>query len=326
MLARIAITLVFAVAGTIYRIAPARAADSYPQKPVHLIVASSPGGNPDTYARLMAHFLGERFGQQFVVEDRPGAGGNVGADLVVKSVPDGYTILVGAGSIFSMNPHVYRAMSFDPFRDLAAVTLGVVASMWLVVHPSVPARSVSELVALAKSRAQPLAYASSGKGSIHHLTMEAFKRQAGVDFMHVPFKGAGQSVQALLAGEVPVAFVGYPAIESAVKAGRLRVLGFSMAKRSILTPDIPTVAESGVPGFDMAANVGVFVPAGTPRSVIQQLSQGFNAALREPHTLKRLTAIGLEPIGTTPEQAEKVLRADSERDGVLSKRLELSAD
>ncbi len=290
------------------------------------MVGLSPGGNPDTFARLMAHSLGERFGQQFVVDNRPGAGSNLAADLVAKSAPDGYTILVGAGGIFSMNPHIYKNMAFDPFRDLAPVTLGVVTTMWLVVHPSVPAHSVAELIALAKQNAQPLAYASSGNGSIHHITMEMFKTQAGVNFTHVPFKGAGQSVQALLAGDVPIGFVGYPTIESAIKSGRLRVLAFAMAKRSMLTPDVPTVAESGVPGFDMAGSTGVFVPSATPRAIVLKLNQAFNVAMREPEVVKRLTAVGMEPIGSTPEQAEKTLRADYERDGVLAKRLGLRAE
>jgi tripartite-type tricarboxylate transporter receptor subunit TctC len=217
-------------------------------------------------------------------------------------------------------------MPFDPFKDLAPVTLAVATTMWLVVHPSVPAHSVAELIALAKSRPQPLAYASSGNGSIHHITMEEFKAQAGVDFIHIPFKGAGQSVQALLAGDVPVGFVGYPTIESSIKSGRLRVLAFAMAKRSMLTPDVPTVSEAGVPAFDMAGSTGVFVAAATPRPIVAKLNLAFNAAIREREVVKRLTAVGMEPIGTTPEEYEKKLRFEYEHDAALVKRLGLRAD
>ena len=303
-----------------------RGTESYPQKSVRLIVGLTPGGNPDTFARLAAHALTESLGQQFIVENRPGAGSNVAADIVAHSAPDGHTILVGSNGIFTINPHVYKKMSYDPFRDLAPVTLAVATTMWLVVHPSVPARSVGELIALAKSQREPLAYASSGSGSIHHITMETFKAQTGVDFTHIPFKGAGQSVQALLAGDVPIGFVGYPTIESSIKSGRLRVLAFSMARRSLLTPEVPTVAESGVPGFDMYGSTGVLVAAGTPRPIVSRLAQAFNAAIRNPEVLRRLTAVGMETIGTTPEQYEKILRSEVDRDAQLVKRLGLHAE
>jgi tripartite-type tricarboxylate transporter receptor subunit TctC len=301
-------------------------AQSYPQKTVRLIVGLAPGGNPDTFARLSAKALSETFNQQFVVENRPGAGSNLAADAVAKSAPDGHTILIGASGIFTINPHIYSNMPFDPFRDLAPVTLSVATTMWLVVNPAVPAHSVAELIALAKASPKPLAYASSGNGSIHHITMEAFKAQAGVDFTHIPFKGAGQSVPALLAGDVPVAFIGYPTIASAVKAGRLRVLAFSMGRRSSLTPEVPTVAESGLPGFDMAGSTGVYVAAGTPRPIVAKLSQAFNDAMRQPDFAQKLTATGMEPIGTTPEQFEKMLRSEYERDAAVVKRLGLRGE
>lgn len=303
-----------------------RPAERYPQKPVRILVGLSPGGNPDLFARMMAHKLGEAFGQQFVVENRPGAGSSIAADAVAKSAPDGHAIFVGDSGVVTTNPHVYRKLPFDPFRDLAPVTLAVVAPMWLVVHPSVPAGSVAELLALAKSQPQPLPYASSGNGSIHHLTMEAFKAQTGADFTHVPFKGAGQSVPAMLAGDVLLGFVGYPAMSQAIKAGRLRVLAFSMGRRSTLTPEVPTVAESGVPGFDMAAPLGVFVAAGTRREIIARLNQAFIAAIRAPEVLERMANIGMEPVGTTPEEYEKILHQEYERNGKLVRRIGLRVD
>jgi tripartite-type tricarboxylate transporter receptor subunit TctC len=300
--------------------------EAYPQKPVRLIVGLAPGGNPDTFARLAANALSQRLNQQFIVENRPGASSNVAADAVIKAPADGHTILVGSSGIFTINPQVYASMPFDPLRDLSPVALSVATTMWLVVHPSVPVSSVAELVSYARSQPKPLAYASSGNGSIHHITMETFKAQAGVDLQHIPFKGASQSVPALLSGDVQVAFIGYPTIAQPVKSGRLKALAFSMGRRSSLTPEIPTVAESGVPGFDMAGQTGVFVSSKTPRPLVQRLSQLFNEAIRVPDVAQKLIAVGMEPIGSTPEQFEKILRSEMERDAGLAKRLGLKGE
>jgi tripartite-type tricarboxylate transporter receptor subunit TctC len=301
-------------------------AQPWPQKTVRVLVGLPPGGNPDVFARLMAAKLGEALGQQFVVENRPGAGTNIAADIVAKAPADGHTILVSDSGIVAINPHLYRKLPFDPFRDLAPVSMAVVAPMWLVVHPSVPAASIHELVALGRSPLRPLPYASSGNGSIHHITMEAFKAQTGTDFTHVPYKGAGQSVPALLAGDVALGFVGYPAMAQAIKAGRLRVLAFSMARRSPVTPDVPTVAESVAPGFDMAASIGIFAPGGTSRELIARLAQALNAALRSPDVLERMAAIGMEPVGTSPAEYAQRLRADYERYGALVRRIGMQID
>jgi len=301
-------------------------APAYPQKPVRVLVGLAPGGNPDTLARMLSAKLADAFGQQFIVENRPGAGGNVAAEIAAKSLPDGHTVLVSDSSVFTTAPHLYKSLPFDPFRDLAPVTLAVVVPMWLVVHPSVPAKSVVELVALAKLQKQPMPYASSGNGSIHHITMETFKADTGVDFIHVPFKGAGQSVPALIAGDVLIGFIGYPAAASAMKSGRLRVLAYSLARRSALTPDVPTVGESVAPGFDMAAPLGVFVAAGTRRDTVQRLSQAVNAAVKAPDVAARMAAIGMEPLGTTPEQYETILREDYERMGRLVRRIGMRLD
>src|SRR6266699_669521 len=188
----------------------ALAQSAWPQKPVRVLVGLAPGGNPDTLARMLAANLGGALGQQFVVENRPGAGSTVAADITAKSAPDGYTVLVSDSSVVTMAPHLYKSLPYDPFRDLQPVTLAVVVPMWLVANPSVPANSVAELVALARSQKQPMPYASSGNGSIHHITMERFKTETGTDFAHVPYKGAGQSVPALIAGDMLLGFVGYP--------------------------------------------------------------------------------------------------------------------
>jgi len=301
-------------------------APTWPQKPVRVLVGLAPGGNPDTLARMLAAKWGEAFGQQFVVENRPGAGSTVAADLAAKSAPDGYTVLISDSSVVTTAPHLYKTLPYDPFRDLAPVSLAVVVPMWLVVHPSVPANSVAELVARARSQKQPMPYASSGNGSIHHITMELFKADTGVNFTHVPFKGAGQSVPAMIAGDVRLGFIGYPAAAGAIKTGRLRVLAFSMARRSSLTPDIPTVAETVDPGFDMSAPLGVFVAPRTPREIVARLNRGVNDAVKAPDVVERMAAIGMEPVGTTPEQYEKMLHEEYERFGALMRRIGMRLD
>src|SRR6266850_2411438 len=295
-------------------------APAWPQKPVRVLVGLAPGGNPDTLARMLASKWGEAFGQQFVVENRPGAGSTIAADLTAKSAPDGYTVLISDSSAVTTAPHLYKSLPYDPFRDLQAVSLAV------VVHPSVPANSIQELVALAKSGKEPMPYASSGNGSIHHITMELFKADMGVNFTHVPFKGAGQSVPAMIAGDVKLGFIGYPAAAGAIKTGRLRVLAFSMARRSALTPEVPTVAETVAPGFDMSAPLGVFVAARTPREIVARLNRAVNNAVKAPEVAERMAAIGMEPAGTTPEQYEKLLRTEYERFGGLISRIGMRLD
>jgi len=299
---------------------------AYPQKPVRVLVGLVPGGNPDVLARMVAAKLSEVFGQQFIVENRPGMSSGVAADVVAKAPPDGHAIFIGDSGVVTTNPHLYKSLPYDPFRDLMPVTLAVVVPMWLVVHPSVPARSVKELVALAKSRQEPMLYASSGNGSIHHITMEAFKSATRVNMTHVPYRGAGQSVPAMLAGEVMVAFLGYPAMSGAIRTGRLRVLAFSLARRSTLTPEVPTVAETVAPGFDMAAPLGVFVAGGTRRETVMRLNQAVNEAVRAPDMVARMSAIGMEPVGLTPEQYERNLREEHDRLGALIRRIGMQLD
>lgn len=299
---------------------------AYPQKPVRVLVGLVPGGNPDVLARMVAAKLSESFGQQFIVENRPGMSSGVAADVVAKSAPDGHAMFIGDSGVVTTNPHLYKTLPYDPFRDLAPVTLAVVVPMWLVTHPSLPAKSTKELIALARSHKEPMLYASSGNGSIHHITMEAFKAATGVNMTHVPYRGAGQSVPAMLAGEVMVAFLGYPAMSGAIKAGRLRVLAYSLARRSTLTPDVPTVAETVAPGFDMSAPLGVFVAGGTRREIVLRLNQAVGNAIRSPDVAARMAAIGMEPAGLTPEQYEKNLREEHERLGGLIRRIGLRID
>jgi len=298
----------------------------WPQKPVRVLVGLAPGGNPDTLARILAAKWTAALGQQFLVENRPGAGSTVAADLAAKSPADGYTVLISDSSVITTAPHLYKSLPYDPFRDLQPVSLAVVVPMWLVVHPSVQANSIQELVSLAKSRKPPMPYASSGNGSIHQITMERFKADVGVDFIHVPFKGAGQSVPAMMAGDVLLGFVGYPAAATAIKTGRLRVLAFSLSRRSSLTPEVPTVAETVDPGFDMSAPLGVFVAARTPREIVARLNRAVVDAVKAPEVLERMAAIGMEPAGSTPEEYEKMLREEYERFGALIRRIGMRLD
>src|SRR5437667_4714479 len=301
-------------------------AQAWPQETVRVRVGLAPGGNPDTLARMLASKWGDVFGQQFVVENRPGACTTLAADLTAKAAPDGYTVLISDSSVITTAPHLYKTLPYDPFRDLQAVSLAVVVPMWLVVHPSVPANSIQELVALAKSRKEPMPYASSGNGSVHHITMELFKADTGVSFTHVPFKGAGQSVPAMIAGDVQLGFIGYPAAAGAIKSGKLRVLAFSMVRRSNLTPGVPTVAETVAPGFDMAAPLGVFVAARTPREAVARLNRAVNDAVKSPEVVERMAGIGMEPVGTTPEQYERLLREEHERFESLIRRIGMRLD
>src|SRR5260221_10512042 len=197
-------------------------ARAWPQKPVRVLVGLAPGGNRDPLARMLAEKGGEALGQQFVVENRPGAGSTIAADLTAKSAPDGYTVLISDSSVITTAPHLYKSLPYDPFRDLQAVSLAVVVPMWLVVHPTVPANSVAELVAVAKSRKDAMPYASSGNGSIHHITMELFQAHTGANFTHVPLKGAGQSVPPMIAGDVQLGFIGYPGAAGGRQERKLR--------------------------------------------------------------------------------------------------------
>ena len=303
-----------------------RPADDYPQKPVRVIVGFSTGGGPDVVARVIAQKLGEAFGQQFIVENRLGAGGNIAAELVAKAPPDGLVLLVADIPTLAINAHLYSSLPFNTLRDLTPVSLGALIPMWLVVHPSVPANSIPELVALAKSRPVMLPYASAGSGTIIHIAMENFKSQTGANFLHIPFKGAGQSAPALLSGEVSLGFVGFSTTSQAIKAGRLRVLAVSTGKRSALTPEVPTIAESGVPGFDMAAVIGLLAPGDTPNDIVVRLNRAVSAGIRSRDAIERFAGLGMEPLGGSPEQFSEFLRADYARFGRLIKEIGLRLD
>ncbi|MBI2319436.1 MAG: tripartite tricarboxylate transporter substrate binding protein [Betaproteobacteria bacterium] len=290
----------------------AQAPRAYPDKTVRVVVGYSPGGLPDTVARLLAQKLGERWGRQVVVENKPGANSSIAAEFVAKAAPDGYTLLVTDNSTTAINPFLYAKLPYDAERDLVPVTLAARAPLFLAVHSSMPVNTFQELVALVKSKPGQFTYGSSGIGSTHHLCMEFLKSSLGLAITHVPFKGTGQSVPALVAGQVPMVFSAYPSLSGYAKDGRVKFLAVNSIKRSNLAPNLPAIAET-VPGFDFAPTIGFFVPAGTPKSIIDKISAEVREVLKLPDFITRATALGIEPVGSSPEDYASSLRADAER-------------
>jgi len=259
-------------------------AQAYPSKTVRIIVGTSPGGSPDVFARLIAQKMSESWGP-VVVENRIGANGNIAAEMVSKSASDGYTAYICDSAIWAINPHLYAKVPYRPLEDFAGITTIATLPTFLTVHPSVPATTYAEFIAYAKKNPGKLSYASSGNGSIHHITTELFKSLAGIEMVHVPYKGMGQAAPALIAGDVQVAFSSYTAIAQFVKAGKVRMLASADGKRTPALPDIPTIAELGIPGFDMASMLGMLVPVGVPRDIVAKLNAtrpNATTALRHP--------------------------------------------
>lgn len=294
------------------------AAQSYPNKPIRLIVPVAPGGGTDFTARLIGQKLNEAWGQPVIVDNRPGAAGNIGVELAAKAPADGYTLVMPITS-FPINPSLYAKLPFDTIKDLAPIVLCASAPLVLVVHPSLPAKSVSELVALAKVKPGALNFANSGSGTTAHLAGELFKRMAGIEIVSVAYKGGGPAVIALIAGEVQMYFSTVPAALPQVKAGKLRMLAVTSGKRVPELPDVPTVAESGLAGFDVVPWFGLFTAAGTPRPVIQRLNAEIVKILDAPDTRQRLSGHGLVPGGGKPEELGAFLKAEIARWGKLIK-------
>jgi tripartite-type tricarboxylate transporter receptor subunit TctC len=288
------------------------AADPYPSKPVRIIVGTSPGGSPDTFARFIAAKMSESWGS-VVVENRIGAGGNLAAEMVAKAPADGYTAYVCDSSVWAINPYLYSKLLYNPLGDFAGVTTIARLPTFLTVHTSLPVHSYAEFMAYAKKYPGRLSYASAGNGSIHHITTELFKSLTGVDMVHVPYKGMGPGSQALIAGDVQVAFTSYTAIAPFAKAGKLRILANADGKRTPALPDVPTVAELGVTGFDMASQLGALVPAATPRDIVAKLHAGIVAAVNAPDVNARMAGFGVGVGTSTPEEFDALMRAEHAR-------------
>lgn len=284
-------------------------AQSYPAKPVRIIVPLAPGGGTDIIGRTIAQALSESLGQSFFVENRAGAGGNIGMEATAKAPSDGYTLLVASLGL-AINPSLYRKAGFDPLKDFSLISLVTSGPFVLVVHPSIPATSVKQLVALVKSRPGDLNYASAGSGSGPHLSAELFKSITRVQMVHVPYKGGGPALIDVLSGQVSLMFPSMPAALSHIRAGKLRALAVTTERRSTAAPDIPTVSESGVPGYASDTWYGLLAPARTPREIVLALNSGIVKSVQTPDMRERLAKLGLEPVGSSPEQFSAYLKAE----------------
>jgi tripartite-type tricarboxylate transporter receptor subunit TctC len=284
-------------------------AQQYPARPVRLIVPQTPGSSTDIIARVVAQRLGERMGQTFVVDNRAGAGSLIGIEMVARAVPDGYTLLVVASSI-TIHPVLHAKLSFDPIRDFAPITQLASYPSILVLNPGVPAKSVSELVQLAKAKPGQLNVGSSGVGTGTHLSAELFRSMTGVQWTYIQFRGGAPALTALLAGEVQLSFATMPLVLPHARSGRLRALAVTSRRRSQAAPELPTIAESGVPGYDHGAWNALFAPARTPRGIVQKLNQEVREVLAIADVRDRLVAEGAEPLSSSPEEFAAVMKAE----------------
>ena len=301
-------------------------AHAYPDRPLRLIVPFPPGGGNDILARAVGQRLAESIGQQVVVDNRGGAGGIVGAELAAKSVPDGYTLLLGSLGSLAHNPALRPQLPYDPVRDFSPVTLLANSAFILVVNPSLPAKSVGEFIALAKAKPGSLNYASAGQGSSLHMTGEIFKATTGVDIVHVAYKGTAPALTELMAGQVQASFSTMPPALPHVKTGKLRALAVTTAKRALAAPDVPTVAEAGVPGFQVSNWQGIVAPSKTPAAIIEKLNRDMLATLKLPAMMDLLNAQGLEPAGGTPAQFSALIESEIAKYKAVVKTAGIRAD
>lgn len=322
------LALLWCAAGAASAALPA-VAQAFPDRPLRIVVPFTPGGSADVLARAIGTEIGRTLNQPVVIENVPGAGGSLGGERAAKAPADGYTLFMGHVGTLAVNPALYPKLPYDPLRSFAPVAWVARVPNLLVVHPSVPARSLQELVALAKARPGQLAYGSGGNGSAAHTTMEYLKLQTGTSLLHIPYRGTAPSVNDLLANQVQVLFTGVPALLSHVKAGRMRALAVSSPKRLALLPDVPTVAESGVPGtrgFEADQWYGLVAPAGTPGDIVALLNQHVNRALTSVEVRARLAAEGAEATPATPEAFGQLIAAEIPRWGKVVKSAAIRLD
>jgi len=292
-------------------------AQAWPAKPVRIVVPYAPGGGTDITARVLAQHLSGRLGQQVIVDNRAGAGGNIATELVVKSPADGYTIYMGTAGQVAINPHMYGKLAFDPLKDLAAITPAGLPVNVLNVHPSIPARSVKEFVALARAQPSRLNFATGGIGASDHMAAELFMSMTGTKMLHVPYKGGGPAIVDLIAGNVDLGFSTMATAIGPIKQGRLRALGVTSGKRFEMLPDVPTIGEAGVPGYESVAWYGLFAPAGTPAAVVQRVNTEVVAILQMDDVRRRLTELGILPVSSTPEAFSAYVADESARWGKI---------
>ena len=304
-----------------------QAGAQYPSRPVRVMVGFAPGGPNDIIARAYSAQLTEGLGQPFVVENRAGAAGNLAAEAVARAVPDGHTLMLGSTGTNAVNPSLYAGLPFDPGRDLAPVSVVATSPSALAVHPKVAAQSVRELIALAKAQPGKLTYASAGSGSSQHLSAELFKQAAGVDIVHVPYKGAAPGITDLLAGQVDMSFAPVANVVPHAKSGKLRLLAVTGASRSEFAPGVPTVAESGVPGFDVTTWYAVFATGGTPAAIVERLNAELGKISRNPKLREQLAGLGIDASASaSPAEARAYRDAEVERWGKLVRALGVKAE
>ena len=320
------VTIRAVLAIVVLAVAPVATAQSYPSKPVRIVVPFPPGGAVDFYARVVQQPLSEALGQTVVIDNRVGASGMVGADHVAKSLPDGYTLLLGNIASLAINVGIYAKMPYDPAKDFTPIMRTIDVNYVLVVHPSVPAKSVAELVAYAKANPGRLSYGSAGSGSLPHLATELFKAGTGTDLLHVPYKGGGPMVTDLLGGSVQVVIGDQANLMPHVRSGKLRALAVASPKRSPLYPDLPTIAEAGVPGFQAVAWNGLVGPAGLPPDVVRRVHAAFAKAMAIPDVREKLVGGGLDPVGDSPEEFARFIPAEIGKWSRIAKDVGARAD
>ncbi len=305
---------------------PGVVAQSYPIKPIRVINPYTPGGGVDALLRPLAQKMSEGLKQQLVVDNRPGANGMIGMEAGAKALPDGYTLVVGTTGALTMNVSVYAKVAFDPIKDFAPISNFADSAFILSVHPSVPANNVKELIALAKARPNQLTYATFGVGSSAHLGTELFSTMAGVKMLHVPYKGSVPMVTDLVAGHVMMSFDSMQSVMPQIRVKRLRALGIAAAKRSPAAPDIPTISEAGLPGFELGSWYGLLAPANTPREIITRLHDELVKALAAPEVSERIKSFGAEPVGNTPEEFAAQIRSDIVKWAKVARAANVRAD
>jgi tripartite-type tricarboxylate transporter receptor subunit TctC len=298
---------------------PAASVQDYPVRPLRMVVPYPPGGPNDIFGRLMAQKLSEAFSQQVVVDNRGGASGIIGCELVARAAPDGYTLLLGGAALFSMNPVLFPNLPYDPLQDFAPVSLVASTPLILVTHPALPVKNVQDLVKLAKSKPGQLNFASAGAGGPPRLAAELFKSMTGIDMVHVPYKGGGPALTATLAGDVQLFFPSMAPALPLIKDGKLKGLAVTSAKRTAVVPDFPTIAESGVPGYEIANWFAIVAPAATPKPVIAMLSAAIVKAINSSVTKKRFIDFGADPIGGTQEELAAYIRSELAKWGKVIK-------
>ena len=304
----------------------AEAAEAYPSKPIRLIVPFSPGGPADVLARVVGDKIGASMGKPVVVDNRAGAGGNIGMALGAKAAPDGYTLVLAPAGNLTVNPSLYRNVPYDVAKDFAPVTVVAAVPNILVVHPSIPAKNLTEFIAYAKSHPGQLNFSSPGAGSGAHLAGELFKSVVGADMVHVPFNGIAPAVTAVLAGDVQLMFAGAPAVLQHVRAGKLHALGVASLKRMVGAPDLPTLSESGLAGFDVTSWYSIVAPAGTPPEIVARLQREIDKALREADVREKLAGLGAEPIANTPAEFAAMIKTETAKWSEIVKNAKITIE